>query len=100
MSHYLITKEGFVLKVVVVPGSSKNKIVGLHGDRLKIKIQAPPVDGKANLAIIDFLAKTLKIKKMSLSIVRGETSKSKDVLILEVTKEQLEGLLNPATSKK
>ena len=75
------TKDGIVIKIHVVPNSSKTQIIGEHGDRLKIKIKAPPVDGKANEEVIDFLCEKLGIKKNQAELVAGQTSKSKNILL-------------------
>lgn len=69
------------IDVIIHPKSSKNEIVGIHDGCLKIKLTAPPVDGKANAALIAFLAKKLDIPKSSISIIRGETSRRKTVQI-------------------
>lgn len=82
--HNPILKEGklgFVLKVFIQPRSSKNMIVGIHGDALKIKLTAPPVDGAANKMCIQYLAKSLKLPKSSLEIISGHTNRNKSVLI-------------------
>ena len=55
--------DGVIFRVKVQPGAAKNEIVGVQGDALKVKINAPPVKGKANRALIDFLAEKLGIKK-------------------------------------
>jgi len=55
--------DGIIFRVKVQPASGKNEIVGVQGDALKIKINAPPVKGKANKALIDFLAKEFGMKK-------------------------------------
>ncbi|MDH5633293.1 MAG: DUF167 domain-containing protein [Gammaproteobacteria bacterium] len=70
-----------VLKVKVVPGSSKDAIVGWMGDELRIKVMAPPEKGKANQAVIRLLAKALKLSRDSIQIVSGETSPHKQVEI-------------------
>ena len=72
---------GFVLKVLIQPRSSRNIIIGLHGDALKIKLTAPPVDGAANKMCIQYLAKSLKMPRSSLEIISGQTSRKKSVLI-------------------
>ena len=72
--------RGLTFKVFVQPRSSKNMIVGLHGDALKIKLKAPPVDGAANKMCIAFLAKCLKVSKSSLEIVSGQTGRLKRIL--------------------
>ena len=56
-------------------------IVGLHGDALKIKLKAPPVDGAANKMCVQYLAKCLKVPKSSLEVISGHTSRSKMILI-------------------
>lgn len=75
------TKDGFVIKIHIVPNSSKTQIVGQHGDKLKIKIKAPPVDGKANEEIIQFFCKKFGLKKNQAELVTGHTSKSKNILL-------------------
>jgi uncharacterized protein (TIGR00251 family) len=56
-------------------------VVGLHGDRLKIVLQAPPVDGQANEALMRFLAKHLGVGKQALALVRGTSSREKTVTV-------------------
>ena len=56
-------------------------ITGLHGDALKIKLKAPPVDGAANKMCIQYLAKCLKVPKSALEIISGHTSRSKLILL-------------------
>jgi uncharacterized protein (TIGR00251 family) len=56
-------------------------IAGLHGDALKIKLTAPPVDGSANKMCIKYLAKQLNLSKSSLEIVSGHSSRTKQILI-------------------
>lgn len=73
--------EGWVLRVLVQPRSAKNAIVGLHGDALKIKLTAPPVEGAANKLCVQFLAKELGMAKSTLEIIAGHTSRAKQVLI-------------------
>jgi uncharacterized protein len=76
------TPKGIVFKVYVQPRASKTRIVGLHGDALKITITAPPVDGEANKMCLGFLAKSLGVSKSSLQIVSGETSRTKGICLL------------------
>ena len=74
----------YLFKFTIQPNSSKNQICGLYGEpaRIKIKIQSPPVEGAANKELIKFLSKALKTPKTSIEIIRGETSKNKDLLVL------------------
>ena len=72
--------RGIRFNVYVQPRSSKNMIVGLHGDSLKIKVTAPPVEGAANKACIKFLAKCLSVSASSLEITAGRNSRTKTIL--------------------
>lgn len=74
-------KTGVQLEITVAPKSSRNSILGEHQGRLKIALTAPPVDGKANEALIAFLSKLLDVPKRDISILRGEANKHKAVLI-------------------
>ena len=73
--------QGIVIKVFIQPRSSTNMIVGLLGDRLKIKLTAPPVDGAANKMCVKFLAKRLSVSPASLEILSGHNSRTKKILI-------------------
>ena len=74
--------EAVIFKVKVQSGASKNEIVGVQEDALKIRINAAPVKGKANKALIGFLAKELGMKKSEVEIVSGHTSKIKKIKVL------------------
>ena len=74
-------KEGLLLKVSVQPRASRNRVAGLKGDALKIKLTAPPVDGAANKACLKFLAKALGLPRSDLSIHSGASSRTKLVLL-------------------
>jgi len=76
------TATGATFRVRVQPGASKNEIVGVGEDALKIRINAPPVKGKANRALIDFLAGKLGVKKSEVEIISGHTSKIKKIKVL------------------
>ena len=69
--------DDLVLKVKVVPRSSINKIVGMEGDALKVKVKASPVEGLANKDLVALLSKRLKIAKKSVEIISGHTSRLK-----------------------
>ena len=73
--------EGIVFQVFVQPRSSKNKIVGAHGDALKIKVTAPPVAGAANKMCLKFLAKSLSLSHSLLEIITGHNSRTKQILV-------------------
>lgn len=82
-------EKGLILKLKIVPNSSKNEIIKTE-EGLKVKITAQPIEGKANKALIDFLSKTFKISKSSFGIIKGETSKEKTILIKCEDEEKLQ----------
>ena len=71
------TTRGIEFKVFIQPRSSKNMIVGLHDDAIKIKLTAPPVGGAANRMCIKYLAKCLKVPTSSIEIISGQNSRKK-----------------------
>ncbi len=75
------TKDGVQFCVKVSAGAKKTRLTGRHGDAVKISIQSPPVDGKANKELVAFLSKFLDVPKSSVRILRGETSNFKLVLV-------------------
>ncbi len=81
MPFFQETPQGFVINIYVQPRSSRNKIIGLHGDSLKIAIQAPPVDDAANRMCIEFLSKCLNLPCSAFEILSGHTSRMKRMLI-------------------
>ena len=70
------------LTLHIQPGAKKTEVAGEHGDALKIRLAAPPVDGKANTALIAFVADRLGLAKSAVSLKSGQTSRRK---VLEVT---------------
>lgn len=80
MPPFLTSGEGYsLLQILLVPNAKENKIYGLFNDRLKLYISAPAVDGKANKALIKYLAELFKLKKNQISLVQGEKSHQKTV---------------------
>ena len=71
------------LRVLVQPRSATSKVVGIHGDRLKVRLKAPPVDGAANDALIRFLAAELGLARGGLAITAGATSRRKTISLPE-----------------
>ena len=84
---------GVELDVLVVPRSSRNQIAGEHDGRLKIQLNAPPVDGEANAALVQFLAKTLGLKKKDVAIVSGETSRRKRIRVNGISAAALQAAI-------
>ncbi|MBK6805536.1 MAG: YggU family protein [Betaproteobacteria bacterium] len=70
-----------VLALHVQPGAKRTEAAGTHGDALKIRLAAPPVDGKANAELVRFLADAFGVPQRQVTIVRGETSRQKSVRI-------------------
>ncbi|QIB67298.1 DUF167 domain-containing protein [Kineobactrum salinum] len=81
------------LTVKVVPGASRNKVVGMLGEALKIRVQAPPEKGKANAAVLKLVAQFLDLPAKQLSICAGHTSATKVVEIQGISEEELAGKL-------
>jgi len=75
------TKRGIVIQVRVQPRSSRKGIEGVTGDTLKINLTAPPVDGAANQQLIEVLSEELKLRKSSIRILKGKSSRYKTVEI-------------------
>ena len=90
---------GIYLELRVQPGARRPRIVGVHGEALKIAVNAPPEDGKANQAVIELLTELLAVPRRQVQITRGLSSRSKTVLISGLTeaalREKLEALLPP-----
>lgn len=89
--NIIIKPDGILLKIRITPNSSKNQII-LENESIKLKVTAQPIENKANKAVIEYLAKLLKVPKSSVSIVKGQTSKDKTVFIA-VADEGKQGLI-------
>jgi uncharacterized protein (TIGR00251 family) len=88
--------DGVVLSLHIQPGAKKTEIAGLHGDALKIRLAAPPVDGKANEALLAFVAKQLGVAKSRVELVSGQTSRAKRVAVVGVDAAEITQKLLPA----
>ncbi len=82
------TPAGITFQVKVVPAGSRTSIEGCYGDMLKVKLSAAPEKGKANEALLEFLAEKLDIKRKFIKIVSGLTSKVKQVAIEQITQQE------------
>lgn len=85
---FKIRGNDIIIKVKIVPGSSKNKIIGAYNDALKISIAAPPVEGKANKKCITYLAKYFDVAKSKIEIISGQTSKNKLIKIYDISPKE------------
>lgn len=74
-------KDGIRFSIKVIPNASKCEIAGTLDGNLKIKLNVPPIEGKANKKCIEFIADILKVPKTKISIVSGEKSKTKTLII-------------------
>jgi uncharacterized protein (TIGR00251 family) len=92
MSQLKITevKGGVTFAVRVVPRASGNEIAGIHGDALKVRLTAPPVEGRANEDLIAFLAHRLGVRKSQVEIVAGATSRRKMIRIIGLSAQEVE----------
>lgn len=70
---------GVDLLLRVQPGARRSALAGLHGERLKIAVQAPPIDGRANEALIEFLGDCLRLRRADFSVDAGASSRDKRV---------------------
>ena len=96
MSDWSITEAngGVTFAVRVVPRASRNQIAGVEGGALKINLTAPPVEGAANAALIEFVAEWLGVRRSAVSIVSGDKARYKLVRVSGVTRKRVEtGLL-------
>jgi len=78
-----------VIAVKVVPRAAQSRVEGWHGDALKVRLAAPPVEGKANAALIALLARTLGVAQGNVDIVGGETSRIKRVRISGLSADEI-----------
>jgi len=80
--------DGLIFTIFVQPRASKNEVVGLYGDAVKIRLTAPPVEGKANKMCAAYLAKSLGVPKSAVEIVSGQTGRNKQVKVACLPAEQ------------
>lgn len=87
------TAGGVRLTVQVQPRASRTEVVGLHGDALRIRLSAPPVDGAANDALVRYLAERLGLSRSAVTVVSGLSTRRKVVVLEGVTPEEARQLL-------
>ena len=93
VSWYRTTPEGVVLTLRVVPRAAKDAVQGVLGDALKVRLQAPPVEGKANAALVRFLAERLDLPRSSVQLLSGSTGRAKQVLVVGLAASDLRSRL-------
>ena len=77
-----------LIKVFVSPKAKKTAVKGLHGEMIKINVAAPPIKGRANKALIEFIAEKLGVKKELVSIKSGRSSRNKTIIVKTVRTEE------------
>ncbi len=80
-SWYCYQNNQLTLRLYIQPGAKVTQIVGLHGDALKIKLASPPIDGRANEALVKYLATQFDCPLRGIKVIRGEKSRFKTVTI-------------------
>lgn len=90
---YRLASDGRItLTLHIQPGAKKTEFAGLHGGALKIRLAAPPVDGKANEALIRFVADTLALPKSAVCLKSGQTARRKVLEVTGALSERVAGL--------
>lgn len=92
------TCRGYILKLHVVPGAKKTAVAGLHGDRLKVKVAAPPEKGRANDELLAFLARTLGVPLQALHLTSGAAGRAKVVAVHDLSPDLKSRLLALAST--
>ncbi|OOF38908.1 YggU family protein [Rodentibacter mrazii] len=87
--------DGIRLKIFLQPKASKDQIVGIHNEELKITITAPPIEGQANAHLLKFLSKIFKVPKSSILLEKGELNRHKQIWIPnpKLIPQEIENLL-------
>ena len=88
-------RDGVVLTVKAVPRARANGVAGIEGDWLRVHLQAPPVDGKANEALIRWLAGTLGVPKNAVELLAGATARLKRVRVRDCSAAHVRSVLQP-----
>lgn len=89
MQEWIKEKNGCLyIRIHLQPRASKNEIIGIHGDSLKVRLTSPPVEGAANSHVIEFFAKRLGVQRSKITILSGEKSRHKTLKIEGLTKSE------------
>ena len=97
MEPLRVDVKGTVVRIAVhvQPRASRSEIIGQHGAALKVRLQAPPVDGAANEALVRLLADSLGVSQRSVRVVSGATSRAKTVEVDGTTEAAVRALASP-----
>lgn len=96
MSWLREDEDGITLTLYIQPGAKKTAVAGLHGEALKIRLHAPPVEGQANAQLIAFLAQRLALPKRAVTLLSGEASRAKRVRVVGIGAASVVAKLSPA----
>lgn len=88
--------KSIALNIHVQPRSSRNRVAGIHGGAVKVCVTAPPVDNKANTAVVEFIAELFGVPKTTVSIKSGRQGRHKKVLIINLAKDKAQEILTRA----
>lgn len=99
MLRITVREDSIWFDVRVVPRASRSAVLGLHDGCLKIALAAPPVDGEANAALLELLAKLLACPRRAVRIVRGESSRTKTIAVTGVPASAIEALASSARTR-
>lgn len=88
------TKEGLVVRLKIIPNSSKNELIW-ENEGLKVKITAQPIENKANKVLVEFLSKNIRIAKSNIQIIKGELNKEKTLLIKGLNEAEFKCVFKP-----
>jgi uncharacterized protein (TIGR00251 family) len=94
-THVREDPEGITIDVLVSPRASRDRIGPVHGDRLKLAVTAPPVDGEANAAVIELLARALGVARGAVEVIAGVGSRRKTVRVRGITRAALVRAVQP-----
>tara|TARA_R110000868_G_scaffold395949_1_gene667968 strand:- start:1533 stop:1817 length:285 start_codon:yes stop_codon:yes gene_type:complete len=78
---YTCDNDTVIVNLYVQPGAKRTEVVGLHGDELKIRLTSQPIDGRANDALLNFVAKTFDVPRRKVALIRGGKSRHKKIVI-------------------
>ena len=90
---FSLTRQGYILKLHIVPGARQTAVAGLHGGRLKVKVAAPPEKGRANQELLEFLARSLNVPVKNVHLTSGAASRAKVVAVHDTSPDLKSRLL-------
>ena len=90
------TTDGVVIRVHVQPKARREQIIGMHGGRIKLAVTEPPDKGKANEAVVRLIAAALNLAASRVELLRGDTSRQKDLLVRHIEADEAQRLLTAA----